>query len=89
LALFLAQKTRNAGSADYVIVCQPLQRGPPSIADCRMPIGESTSSPDKMRVSAISVGWLTIANRQFKIRTRITCFAFHAQFVMIDNTNGE
>jgi hypothetical protein len=54
-----------------------------------MPIGESTSSPDKMRVSAISVGWLTIANRQFKIRTRITCFAFHAQFVMIDNTNGE
>jgi len=54
-----------------------------------VPIVESTSSYDKMRASAISVGWLTIANRQFGIRIRITCFAFHAQFVMIDDTNGE
>jgi hypothetical protein len=58
--------------------------------DCGLlPLGESTSSHDKMRVSAISVGWLPIANRRFAIRIRITCFAFHAQFVMIDDTNGE
>jgi len=91
LASFLAQEPEWE-LADYVIVFGPLQRGP---FHCRLPIGECrfNSSHDEMRLTAVGVGWstiaiLAIANPQSAFKS--PCFAFQPQIAMIDaSTEGE